>query len=139
MRFMMIVKHAGEKQGPPPKELMEAIGKLVEEGQSSGALLGNGGLLPTAQGAKVRLANGQIGVIDGPFAETKEVIGGYAQFELASKQEAVEAAIKFMELHKRYWPGWEGETEVREMMDAQDCASAPKPVAEQPELVRQSA
>jgi hypothetical protein len=139
MRFMMIVKHARERQGPPPKELIEAIGKLAEEAQKSGALLGNGGLLPTAHGAKVRLADGQIGVIDGPFAETKEVIGGYAQFELASKQEAIEAAIKFMELHKKYWPGWEGETEIREMMDAQDCASAPKPVAETPELVRQSA
>lgn len=136
MRFMMIVKHVGERQGPPPKELMEAIGKLVEEGQKTGALLGNGGLLPTAQGARVRLANGQIGVIDGPFAETKEVIGGYAQFELKSKQEAVEAAIEFMELHKKYWPGWEGETEIREMFDAQDCGSASKA---EPELVKQSA
>jgi hypothetical protein len=136
MRFMMIVKHLGERQGPPPKELLEAITKLAEEAQKAGTLLGNGGLLPTAQGAKVRLANGQIGVIDGPFAETKEVIGGYAQFELKSKQEAVEAAVKFMELHKKYWAGWEGETEIREMMDAQDCAAAPKA---EPELVKQSA
>lgn len=136
MRFMMIVKHVGERQGLPPKELMEAISKLAEEAQKTGALLGNGGLLPTAHGAKVRLANGEIGVIDGPFAETKEVIGGYAQFELKSKQEAVEAAVEFMELHRKYWPGWEGPTEIREMFDAQDCAGALK---DEPELVKQSA
>jgi hypothetical protein len=138
MRFMMIVKHVGERQGPPPKELIEAINKLAEEAQKAGILLGNGGLLPTAQGARVRLADGQVGVIDGPFAETKEVIGGYAQFELESKQEAVEAAVKFMELHKKYWPGWEGETEIRQMFDAQDCASSPNAATEKPELVKQS-
>jgi hypothetical protein len=139
MRFMMIVKHVGESQGPPPKELIDAINKAVEEAQKTGTLLGNGGLLPTAQGARVRLANGHVSVTDGPFAETKEVIGGYAQFELESKQEAVEAAVKFMELHKKHWPGWEGETEIRQMFDAQDCASAPKSVTEKQELVKQSA
>jgi hypothetical protein len=115
MRFMMIVKHA-ENQGPPPKELMEAIGKLAEEDAKNGRkMLGNGGLKPTSLGASVRLANGRITVTDGPFTEAKEVIGGYAQFELESKQEAIEGAVRFMELHKKYWPGWEGETEVRPM------------------------
>jgi hypothetical protein len=112
---MMIVKHA-ENQGPPPKELMEAIGKLAEEDAKNGRkMLGNGGLKPTSLGASVRLANGKITVTDGPFTEAKEVIGGYAQFELQSKQEAIEGAVRFMELHKKYWPGWEGETEVRPM------------------------
>jgi hypothetical protein len=114
MRFMMIVKHA-ENQGRPPKELMDAIGKLVEEESKSGVILGNGGLGPTAQGARVRLFGGKVTVIDGPFAEAKEVIGGYAQFELKSKEQAIESAVRFMELHKKYWPGWEGETEVRQM------------------------
>jgi hypothetical protein len=50
-------------------------------------------------------------VTDGPFTEAKEVVGGYAQFELKSKEEAVESAVRFMELHKKHWPGWEGETE----------------------------
>jgi len=63
-------------------------------------------------------------VTDGPFTEAKEVVGGYAQFELKSKQEAIDAAVRFMELHKKYWPGWEGETEVRQMFDPQECASA---------------
>ena len=115
MRFMMIVKHA-EKQGPPPKQLMDAIGQLADAEAKAGTMLGSGGLAPTALGALVRLSGGKVTVTDGPFIETKEVIGGYAQFELKSKEEAIESAVRFMELHKRYWPGWEGETEVRQMV-----------------------
>jgi hypothetical protein len=119
---MMIVKHK-EAQGMPPKELMDAIGKLTEEAIKDGTLLGNGGLLPTAAGASVRLSGGRVSVTDGPFTEAKEIIGGYALFELKSKEEAVAGAVQFMELHKKYWPAWEGETEVREMMMQQDCAA----------------
>ena len=121
MRFMMIVKHA-EKQGPPPKQLMDAIAKLAEEEAKAGTMLGSGGLGPTALGARVRLSAGQVSVIDGPFTETKEVIGGYAQFELKSKEEAVASAVRFMELHRKHWPDWEGETEVRQMFGPEDCA-----------------
>jgi hypothetical protein len=101
MRFMMIVKHV-ENQGPPPKPLMDALAKLAEESTNTGTMLGSGGLGPTAQGARVRLRGGQVTVTDGPFTEAKEVVGGYAQFELKSKQEAVESAVHFMELHKKY-------------------------------------
>lgn len=124
MRFMMIVKHA-EKQGPPPKELMDAIAKLSEEAVQAGTMLGNGGLGPTALGARVRVSGGKVTVTDGPFAEAKEVIGGYAQFELKSKQEAVDGAVKFMELHRKYWPGWEGETEIRQMFGPEDFGCKP--------------
>ena len=119
MRFMMIVKHA-EKQGPPPKSLMDAIAKAAEEEAKAGTMLGNGGLAPTAQGARVRLSGGKVTVIDGPFTEAKEIIGGYAQFELKSKEEAIESAVQFMELHKKHRPGWEGETEVRQMFGPED-------------------
>ena len=119
MRFMMIVKHA-EKQGLPPKALMDAITKLAEEETKAGTMLGSGGLGPTTQGARVRLSGGKLTVIDGPFTEAKEVIGGYAQFELKSREEAVESAVRFMELHKKHWPGWEGETEVRQMFGPED-------------------
>ncbi|MGB8803162.1 MAG: YciI family protein [Candidatus Acidiferrales bacterium] len=123
MRYMMIVKHK-EGQGMPPKELMDAIGKLTEEAIKNGTLLGNGGLLPTSAGASVKLSGGRVTVTDGPFTEAKEIIGGYALFELKSKEEAVEGARHFMELHKKHWPEWEGETEVREMMMMQqDCAA----------------
>jgi len=124
MRFMMIVKHT-EKQGPPPKELMDAIAKAAEEETKAGTMLGSGGLGPTALGARVRVSGGKVIVTDGPFAEAKEVIGGYAQFELKSKEEAIESAVQFMELHKKHWPGWEGETEVRQMFGPEDFNCRP--------------
>jgi hypothetical protein len=117
MKFMMIVKHA-ENQGPPPKSLMEAIGKLAEEDAKNGrGMLSSGGLKTTVQGARVRLSGGKLTVTDGPFTEAKEIIGGYAQFELKSREEAIEGAVRFMELHKQHWPEWEGETEVRQMYE----------------------
>ncbi len=121
MRFMMIVKHA-ENQGPPPKQLMDAIARLAEDEAKAGTMLGSGGLGPTALGARVRLSGGKVTVTDGPFTEAKEVVGGYAQFELKSKEEAVESAVRFMELHKKHWPSWEGETEVRQMFGPEDFA-----------------
>jgi hypothetical protein len=115
MKYMMIVKHAEKQPTLPPKALMDAIAILMEEETKSGRILGTGGLAPTAQGARVRLSGGKVSVIDGPFTEAKEIIGGSAQFELSSKEEAVESAVQFMELHRKYWPEWEGETEVRQM------------------------
>jgi hypothetical protein len=119
MRFMMIVKSA-KRSDLPPKPLMDAIGKLSEEATKAGTMVGSGGLGPTALGARVRLSRGEISVTDGPFTETKEVVGGYAQFDLTSKEEAIKSAVKFMELHKQLWPGWEGETEVRQMFGPED-------------------
>jgi hypothetical protein len=124
MKFMMIVK-SSEKPGAPPPELMEAISKLAAEADKEGAMLGSGGLGPTALGARVRISGGQLTVIDGPFTEAREIIGGYAQFELKSKEEAVASAVRFMELHKKYWPGWEGETEVRQMFGPEDFVRKP--------------
>jgi hypothetical protein len=111
MRFMSLVRGA-ETKSPPPPALMEAIGKLGVEAFKSGKM---GGLMASAAGARVRLAGGKITVTDGPFAESKEIIGGYAVFELNSKEAAVEEARKFMDLHRQHWPGWEGESEVRQI------------------------
>jgi len=119
MRFMMIIKSA-ETSGLPPKPLLEALSKLSEEATRAGTMVGSGGLAPTATGARVRISQGNVVVIDGPFTETKEVIGGYAEFELTSREEAVKSAVKFMELHKQHWPGWEGECEVRQMYGPDD-------------------
>ncbi len=121
MRFMTMVK-GHENAGPPPKELMDAIAKLGEEGTKAGTLLETGGLYASTMGARVRLSGGKVTVTDGPFTETKEVVGGYAIFELQSKEEAIEATLRFMELHKKHWPGWEGETEIRRIFDAPDFA-----------------
>ena len=121
MRFMMMVKHA-ENQGPPPQELMDAMTKITAEAVQAGTLLGSGGLAPTAQSTRVRISKGQLTVTDGPFTEAKEVVGGFAQFELKSKQEAIEGAVQFMELHRKHWPGWEGETEIRQIFGPEDFA-----------------
>jgi hypothetical protein len=124
MKFMMIVRHP-EGLGHPPKELMEAIGKLVQEANNEGTMLGSGGLAPSALGSRVRVSGGQLKVTDGPFTESKEIVGGYAQFELKSKEEAVASATRFMELHRKFWPAFEGETEIRQMLGPEDMV--PKP------------
>ncbi len=99
MRFMMLVKHAENLSGPPPKELMDAMAKLSEEAVRAGTLVDSGGLAPTAMSTRVRLSRGQVAAIDGPFTEAKEVVGGYAVF---------------------HWPGWEGETEIRQVFGPED-------------------
>jgi hypothetical protein len=114
MRFMMIVKST-ENAGPPPKELMDAIAKLAEEATKKGEMIESGGLAASKAGTRVRLSGGKLTVTDGPFTEAKEVFGGYAVFELKSKKEAIEGAVRFMELHKQHWPAWQGETEVRQL------------------------
>ena len=119
MRFMMMVNHS-ENQGPPPKGFMDVMAKLGEEAVKAGTMVVSGGLASTAASTRVRLSNGQVRAIDGPFAEAKEVVGGFAVLEYKSKKEALEGAIAFMELHKKYWPGWEGETEVRQLLGPED-------------------
>jgi hypothetical protein len=83
-------------------------------------MIASGGLAPTAASTRVRLSGGKVTAIDGPFTEAKEVVGGYAVFDLKSKKEAIEGALRFMELHKKYWPGWEGETEIRQIFGPED-------------------
>ncbi len=119
MRFMMLVRHA-ENAGRPPQALMDAIGKLGEAAVKNGTMVQNGGLASTAMSSRVRLSHGQVTTIDGPFTESKEVVGGFAVFNLTSKEEAVKAAVVFMDLHRQHWPGWEGETEVRQIMSSED-------------------
>jgi hypothetical protein len=121
MRFMTMVKSAeNHRAGPPPKALMDAIAKLAEDAAKAGVFVEMGGLHPSAAGARVRLAGGEVKVIDGPFTEAKEVIGGYAVYDVKSKAEAIEWAVRFMNLHKQHWPGFEGETEVRQIFGPGD-------------------
>ncbi|HEY5348503.1 MAG TPA: YciI family protein [Candidatus Lustribacter sp.] len=113
MRFMYLVKSASS--GPPPQRLMEELDKLAEREMKAGTVVDMGGLLPLAMGARVRLAGGKIDVTDGPFAESKEVVGGYAIFEYPSREEALASAVEFMNVHLTYGEGWEGECEMRQM------------------------
>ena len=111
MRYMSFVISSSDV--PPTPELMEAMGKLAEREIKAGRLLDMGGLMPIDMGTRVTLKKGKLAVTDGPFTEAKEVVGGYAVFEFATKEAAVAAAVEFMDLHKQFCPGWEGTCEVR--------------------------
>lgn len=118
MKYLSFIRHSETyRETPPPPALMEAMGKFVEKSMKDGTLVDTGGLLPSTEGLRVRLAKGKITVTDGPFIESKEVIGGWAILNAKSKAEAVRIATEFMELHRKHWPGFEGESEVRPMFD----------------------
>src|SRR6202008_878871 len=106
MRFMFIVRSAQSE--PPPPALMEAMQRLTDRETKAGRLLDNGGLMPLAMGAELRIKGGDLSIVDGPFVEAKEVIGGYAVLDLRDKDEALASAKEFMQLHKDFFPGWEG-------------------------------
>jgi len=112
MRFMYIVTSPKPNMGPTP-ELLGAMHKLADREIKAGRMIDNGGLMPVQTGARVRIADGKLSVIDGPFVEAKEVIGGYAIFELRDKEEALAMAKEFMQLHLDFMPGWEGTCELR--------------------------
>ena len=114
MKFLMMIKHReGYRREDVPQSLMEAMGQFVGENLKKGVLLDTAGLQPTRDGFSVRLEGGKLTVTDGPFAETKEVVGGYALVQAASREEALQMATQFMELHRIHWPAFTGECEVR--------------------------
>jgi hypothetical protein len=118
MKYLTFIRHPESfRESGPPQALMEAMGRFVTQSLRDGTLVDTGGLLPSKDGARVRLAKGKITVTDGPFAEAKEVIGGWAILKVDSKAEAIRIATEFMELHRKYWPEFEGESEVRPMFD----------------------
>src|SRR5437879_10318845 len=90
MRFLSIVKSA-ENQGPAPQALQDAMAKLTRDSLKDGSLVQSGGLGASSTGVRVRSAGGKLTVIDGPFTEAKEVVGGYAVLEFESRKEAIEA------------------------------------------------
>jgi len=114
MRYMMFIKHTEDyRNAEVPASLYEEMGKFIEETTKSGHFLGGAGLQPSSAGARVRLKNGKITLMDGPFTESKEIVGGYAIMDAKSREEALELARRFMELHQKHWPAFEGECEVR--------------------------
>ena len=118
MKYLTFIRHSESyRQHGPPPALLEAMGKFVQKSMKEGILVDTGGLLPTKEGARVRLRKGKVTVTDGPFTESKEVIGGWAILNVSSKEEAIRIATEFMELHHKYWPEFEGESEVRPMFD----------------------
>jgi len=112
MRFMYIVTTPQPHFAPTPA-LLEAMGKLCDREIKAGRMIDTGGLMPIATGARVHITDGKLSVIDGPFVEAKELIGGYAIFELRDKDEALAMAKEFMQLHVEHLPGWNGTCELR--------------------------
>src|SRR5713101_5012226 len=110
MKFLSIYKHA-ERNAPPSQEEMAKMGKLVEEGMKAGWLLGTEGCLPSALGARVRSSSGNLTVTDGPFTESKELVGGFAILRANSKAEAVQLAKQFLQVVG------EGECELRQVYE----------------------
>ena len=118
MKYLSFIRSSESyRESPPPPALMQAMGEFVERSLKEGTLVDTGGLLPSKDGVRVRLTNGKITVTDGPFSETKEVIGGWAILKADSKAEALRIATEFMELHRKHWPEFEGESEVRPMFE----------------------
>ena len=118
MKYMTFVRHSESyRESGPPQALMDAMGKFVERLAKEGKFVDGGGLHPSKDGVRLRISKGKLTVIDGPFTETKEVVGGWAVLKTDSRAEALRISTEFMELHRRYWPEFEGESEVRPMFE----------------------
>ena len=128
MRYLSIYKTVETNQ-PPTLEEMTAMGQLIEESMKSGELLATEGCLPSAKGVRVRLSQGELVVTDGPFTESKEVIGGFAILEASSKEEAIRLAKDFLKV------AGDGECELRQIFTASDgttdCSDVHAQLAEQ--------
>ena len=114
MRYMMFIKCSEDyRKETVPARLMDAMGEFINASMKRGELIDTAGLLPSRNGRRVALRDGRVTVTDGPFTETKELIGGYALVEAGSDAEALSFARRFMELHREHWPEFAGECEVR--------------------------
>lgn len=113
MRYMFLT--SGPETGlVPPQRMIDEIERLTEREMAAGRMIARGGLMPTAMGsARLESRRGKLKLSDGPFAETKEVLGGFAVFEFETREEALAALQDFMELHRQHWPEWEGVCEMR--------------------------
>ena len=116
MRFLSIYKTA-ETNVPPTPEFVARMGKLIDEMTKAGRLIATEGCLPSALGARVRRSSGQVTVTDGPFVETKEVVGGFAILEARSKQDAIEMARAFLDV------AGDGECEIRQIFTQSEAGS----------------
>jgi hypothetical protein len=103
MRFISMIRIEENSGQVPSEQLMSDMGKLIEELTRAGQLISTAGLRPSSEGVRVRLRRGKLSLVDGPFTETKEVIGGYAILETKSKEEAIELTERFLKVHGDEW------------------------------------
>ena len=116
MRFLSLIRIQENTGQVPSEQLISDMGKLMDELTRSGQLISTAGLRPTSEGTRVRLRHGKLSSVDGPFTETKEVIGGYAVLEAKSKAEALELTRRFLRIHGE---DWDIECEVRQLDGAE--------------------
>ena len=115
MKFLTVYK-AAETGVPPTPEKIAEMGQLIDEMRTKGVLLSTEGCLPSALGARVRLSGGKLTTTDGPFTESKEVIGGFALIEVPSKAEALRWTERFLRV------AGDGESEIRQIYDGPGCS-----------------
>jgi hypothetical protein len=118
MRFLSIYKGV-ESNRPPSQETMERMNALIEKSMKSGELVATEGCLPSALGARVRSDQGRVTVIDGPFSEAKEVVGGFAILEATSKDDAIRMVKEFLAV------AGDGECELRQIYMASQPGTSP--------------
>src|SRR5262249_38572929 len=124
MKFMLIsyATKDWEAGRPPDPRLLAAVAGLSKEAPKIGKLISTGGLAPSSMGAKVRVSGGKVVVTDGPFTETKEMVGGFAIIDVASKEEAIAIAREFWQLHVDVLgPSYDGGGEIRQMFHQEEC------------------
>ena len=121
MRFLSMIRIDETSAQAPSEQLMSDMGKLIEEMTKAGVLISTAGLRPTSEGVRVRLKRGRLSLVDGPFTEAKEVIGGYAILEAKSKDEAVELTKRFLKIHGTEW---DIECEGRQLEGPEICPGA---------------
>jgi hypothetical protein len=111
MRYLCIYKPAKAEGAPPTQEEMDKMGKYIEQSFKEGTLLATEGCLSSSLGARVRKTNGQFKVTDGPFAEAKEIVGGFAIINAKSKEDAIRITKDFLNI------AGDGETEIRQLYE----------------------
>jgi hypothetical protein len=130
-RYMMFITHSDDlRVESVPQSLHEEMGAFVSENLRKGVLIDTNGLRPTSEATRVRQSRRRLTITDGPFTEAKEVVGGYALIDVGSKQEAIDLATRFMEIHLRHWPEFEGACEVRPLDGQESSAPASTPASD---------
>jgi hypothetical protein len=120
MRYLCFVK-MDETDAQPPKAIMEAMEAHITEAAASGMFVDGGGLYGKAEAVEFRVRDGRMTVTDGPYAEAREVIGGWSVFEFATEEEARAEGERMAQIHLDHWPGWEGAIEMRRIAEAEEA------------------
>ena len=118
MRFMGTIS-SRENQGEPPAALYEAMGPFMQEAFGAGVIADTGGLEPSSKGTRFEMRDAKLNVVDGPYAEAREVIGGWVIYNVSSREEALHWTERFIDLHRKYWPAFEFTCELRQIIDPQ--------------------